>query len=411
MSMLAFDQPLAEAGMKKIAWAGRGMPLLKGIEDRLTASGSLQGLRIAISLVLEPKTANLALALRNSGAEVSVFGASADGAKPDVVEALRSLGVSVFAATAGEADDLAQARALLQTSPQIILDDGAFVIRLAHREFPDLVAGMVGAAEETTSGVRPLTIMARDGQLRIPVVSVNGSRLKHIFDNVYGTGQSCVMALLDITNLQLAGRRVLVVGYGWVGQGVARHCAALGAVVIVAELDPIKALQALHDGHQVDSVANAAPSVEVTIAATGIAGVITPDHVLAMPEGAILCTAGGGSFELPMDYLRSQSAAKNLRKDVDEYRTGSGRGVLVIAGGHCINCAAGEGNPIEVMDLSLSLQASAAEYLAAHGRDMKPGLHRLPESIEMDLATTRINLAGGSIEPMTPELELAMQHW
>lgn len=411
MTIVSFDQELADAGMQKIAWAGRGMPLLKGIEERLARAGSLKGIRIGISLVLEPKTANLALALRNAGADVSVFGASADGAKADVVAALQAEGIKVFAATGGAERDLALARAMLQTAPQILLDDGGFVIRLAHSEFPDLVGKMIGAAEETTSGVRPLREMHKSGQLRLPVLSVNDCRLKHVFDNVYGTGQSCVMALLDTTNLQIAGRRVLIVGYGWVGRGVAQHCMALGAKVTVAELDPIKALQALHDGHQVASVADAAPRAEVVFAATGIAGVITPDHVRAMPQGAILCTAGGGDFELPMDHLRSQGVPRVVRDNVAEYQTGSCRTVLVVAEGHCINCAAGEGNPIEVMDLSLSLQASAAELLATEGRSMSVGIHALPATVEAALAARRITLAGGSIEPMTPALEQAMRNW
>ena len=411
MTAISFDQGLADMGQQKIRWAGRSMPLLKGIEKRLSQTGVLTGLRIGISLVLEPKTANLALALQTAGADVSVFGASADGAKADVVAALNAKGIKVFAASGGAADDLAKARALLATSPQILLDDGAFVIRLAHREFLGLVSDMVGAAEETTSGVRPLLEMQKAGELQLPVISVNDVRLKHTFDNLYGTGQSCVMALLDVTNLQIAGRRVLVVGYGWVGRGVALHCAALGAKVIVAELDPIKALQALHDGHLAMSVADAAPSAEVVFAATGIVGVVTPDHVCAMPEGAILCTAGGGDYELPMDYLRSVGAPRALRQDVAEYQTGAGKSVLVIAEGHCINCAAAEGNPIEIMDLSLSLQASAAEFLATKGRSLPPGLHPLPPEVEAALAAQRVHLAGGSLEPMTPELEHAIRRW
>lgn len=407
----SFDKVLAAAGRNKIDWARRGMPLLKAIEKRLSQVGSVKGIRIGISLVLEPKTANLAIALKNAGADVSVFGASADGAKADVVAALQANGVKVFAASGGEADDLVMARALLNTAPQILLDDGAYVIRLAHREFPGLVTTMIGAAEETTSGVRPLLEMHRAGQLLLPVISVNDARLKHSFDNVFGTGQSCVMALLDVTNLQIAGRRVLVIGYGWVGRGVAQHCAALGAKVTVAELDPIKALQALHDGHSAMSVADAAPTAEVVFAATGIAGVVTPDHARAMPDGAILCTAGGGDYELPMDYLRSLGAPRMLRRDVAEYQTGSGNHVLVIADGHCINCAAAEGNPIEIMDLSLSLQASAAELLATTGASMPPGLHRLPDAVEAALAAQRVHLAGGSLEPMTPDLEQAMRRW
>ncbi|MEO5756076.1 MAG: adenosylhomocysteinase [Mesorhizobium sp.] len=402
---------LASAGSDKIAWARRGMPVLQSIERRLVEAGTVRGKRIGVALVLEPKTANLALVLKHAGAHVSVFcqGAST---KDEVVHALRAQGIEVFAeAGASAARDMELARLFLGTKPQILLDDGASIIRLAHREFPDLVATMLGAAEETTSGVRPLRAMHEDGALRIPVIAVNDSRVKYLFDNVYGTGQSCVMAFLDVTNLQLAGRDVLVIGYGWVGRGVAAHANAMGARVTVAELDPIKALQALHDGHSVDSVERAAPTTEVVFASTGIAGVVTSAHVLAMRDGAILCTAGGGDFELPMDYLRSLDASIEVRQHVREYTLPGGARIRVIADGDCINCAAGEGNPIEVMDLSLSLQAIAAEQLALEADRMAPGLYPISIEAERQVALERLRHEGATLEPMTDVLAAAIRSW
>jgi adenosylhomocysteinase len=406
------DLDSAGQGAATIAWARRSMPLMDAVEARLVNSGVLKGLRVGISLVLEPKTANLALALQNAGATVTVTANAGSIADASVIPALVARGIAVFATPDASPDeDLRQTRAFLATAPQILIDDGAQVTRLAHKEFPDLVAQMSGATEETTSGVRPLMAMHADGQLRLPVVSVNGSRLKYLFDNVYGTGQSCVMALLDVTNLQLAGRKVLVVGYGFVGNGVARHARALGAQVVVAELDPIKALQALHDGHTVCSVAEAAPTAEVVFASTGIEGVLTAAHVEALPDGAILCTAGGGEYELPMDYLASLPPPATVRQHVEEYRTAQGRRIRLVAKGACVNCLAGEGNPIEVMDLSLSLQACAVELLAAQAGQMAPGIHPIPESVEQSLALERLRLAGASVEPLTEALAVALRKW
>lgn len=402
---------LAQEGAERIAWAGRSMPVLNTIAGRLAATGRLSGKRIGIALVLEPKTANLALALRRAGAWISVYCAG-NSTEARVVHALRAQGIEVFAEAGAAAErDLELARQFLATKPDILIDDGASLIRLAHREFPELVAQMLGAAEETTSGIRPLRAMHDEGALRIPVIAVNDSRMKYLFDNVYGTGQSCVMAFLDMTNLQLAGREVLVIGYGWVGQGVAAHASALGARVTVAELDPVKALQAIHDGFAVTSVALAAPRMEVVFASTGIAGVVTQAHLHKLPDGAFLCTAGGGDFELPMDYLRSLGTAQDVRQGVTEYTLPEGTRLRVMVDGHCINCSGGEGNPIEVMDLSLSLQAIAVEELAGDARRKPPGLYPISEAAERDVALIRLGHEGGVIEPMTEQLAMAMRSW
>lgn len=401
----------ARAGAGRIAWAGRGMPVLAEISARLAESGALRGVRIGVGLVLEPKTANLALALRDAGAVVSVH-CSGRSTDQETADALVAEGLAVFAEEgAGDERDLELAREYLRTSPDIILDDGASIIRLAHREFPDLVDSLLGAAEETTSGVRPLRAMHDDGALRIPVVAVNDAKTKYLFDNLYGTGQSCVMTLLDVTNLQLAGRTVVVVGYGWVGTGVARHAAALGARVVVTELDPIKALQAVHDGHRVMSLADAAPIAEVVFAATGIAGVVTAAHVEAMRDGVILCTAGGGAFELPMTDLDALGTAQAVRSGVTQYTRHDGTAILVVSDGDCLNCTDGEGNPIEVMDLSLSLQALAAELIATTARDWAPGVHPLPAELERTVAEIRLRHEGASLEPMTEDLAAAMRSW
>ncbi len=409
--MTTFDER-ADAGTRRIAWARRGMPVLRGIAQRLADEGTLRGARIGVALVLEPKTANLALALRDAGATVTVHcgGRSTD---QETADALTAAGVQVFAEEGvGDERDLELARQYLAAGHDILIDDGASLIRLAHREFPGLVEKLWGAAEETTSGVRPLRAMHAEGALRIPVVAVNDARTKYLFDNVYGTGQSCVMAMLDITNLQLAGRTVVVVGYGWVGSGVAHHAAALGARVVVAELDPVKALQAFHDGHRVMSVAEAAPQAEVVFAATGIAGVVTAAHVEAMPDGVILCTAGGGAYELPMAHLDALGTARDVRAGVTEYAQPDGRSVLVLTEGDCVNCSTeAEGNPIEVMDLSLSLQALAVELIATTARHWDAGVHPIPDALDDQVARARLAHEGASVEPLTDALAAALRSW
>lgn len=398
-------------GQDRIDWASRSMPVLSTVAKRLADGGALVGKTVGISLVLEPKTANLALALRDAGANLRVhcWSSSTDD---EVADALRAQGIAVFARRdADAAENLALAREFLDYDLDIIADDGADIIRLAHKEFPDLVKRLIGASEETTSGVRPLQMMHNDGALRLPVIAVNDAAAKYLFDNIYGTGQSCVMAFLDISNLQLAGRHVGVVGYGWVGMGVARHAAALGARVVVSEVDPVKALRAAHDGYEVASLTESADRTEVVFACTGIAGSVTAEHVERLPEGANLCTAGGGSFELPMDYLAGLGTARSVRRAVTAYTNKAGRTVHVIADGDCVNCSAGEGNPIEVMDLSLSLQALAINRLAVEALNWPPGLYPVSEELEHDVARIRLQHLGASLEPVTDDLRAAMRSW
>lgn len=399
------------SGAERIIWAARSMPVLTQVAARVKSAGTLNGLRVGVSLVLEPKTANLAIALRDAGADVVVY-CNASSTDQQVVEALRAREFRVFADSAAtEAEELQLAREFLETGLDILIDDGASVTRLAHREYPELVAKMIGAAEETTSGVRPLRVMHEEGQLRLPVIAVNDSAAKYLFDNIYGTGQSCVMAFLDITNLQLAGRRVVVVGYGWVGMGVAKFAAALGARVIVSEIDPIRALRALHDGYEVTAFREAAGAAEVVFSCTGLADAVTAEHVEALPDGAFLCTAGGGDFEMPMEYLRGLDGPRHVRHAVTAFTTRSGRTVNLISEGDCLNCADAEGNPIEVMDLSLSLQALAVERLAAGAKDWQPGVYDLPADIEQEVARIRLEAAGGSLESLTDRQREAARAW
>jgi len=402
---------ISGSAAERITWAARSMPVLTRIAAELRDRGSLRGLRIGIGLVLEPKTANLALALRDAGAEVVVHAWAAE-TDHEVAEALRSDGIRVFAdRNADVAEDQRLAHAFLETGPDIVIDDGAGLIRLAHRDFPQLVESMIGAAEETTSGVRPLRVMADEGALKLPVIAVNDAPAKALFDNLSGTGQSSVMAFLDLTNLQLAGRTVAVVGYGWVGMGVARFAAALGARVVVSEIDPLRALRALYDGYEVVALTESAERAEVVFSCTGLASAVTEEHLARLPDGAFLCVAGGGAFELPMGYLNKLGTQRHVRHAVDAYTLPDGRTIHVISEGECLNCADAEGNPIEVMDLSLSLQALAVEQLATEAREWEPGVYPVAEETQQQVLRIRLESAGGSLETQTEAQRDAVRAW
>ncbi|MBO3747995.1 adenosylhomocysteinase [Streptosporangiaceae bacterium NEAU-GS5] len=363
-------------GLEKIGWAARAMPVL----NALTAGMRLDGLTVGLVLVLEPKTANLALALRSAGARVIVHcpGESTSG---DVAEALAREGVTVYADPAATArQDRELALRLLGEGLDVLVDDGSDVIRLAHAE--DLVKGLIGAAEETTSGLRPLRVMAAAGQLRIPVLAVNDARSKYLFDNVHGTGQSCVLAALDLTDLKIAGAVCAVAGYGNVGQGVARYARALGARVVVSEVDPFAALRAHHDGYEVRTLLDACHEADLVFSATGVAGTVTAEHLARLKPGAVVAVAGGVEGEV----------AATGRADI-----------AVLAGGECVNCAAAEGNPIEIMDLSLSVQALAIDHLVRHGSRLSPGVHPMPSDLDERVARAKLAALGAGLDAATAE--------
>lgn len=382
-----------------IDWAARWMPVLAEISGRITG---LEDVKVGVSLVLEPKTVNLALALHRAGAMVALRAPAAETIA-SAADAAREAGLAVYAGP--DSDDK-----FLRWGPQILLDDGAAMISRLHTHHPELIGNVWGAAEETTSGVRPLRAMAGQGQLKIPVFAVNDAPVKYLFDNVYGTAQSCLMTFLDVTNLQLAGRDCLVIGYGWVGRGLARYLAGFGARVTVSEIDPVKALQALHDGHRVAAFAGSAPRAEVIFTATGLRGTITPEQLRLVKDGVFLAVAGGEHDEIPMTYLHSLGTGRTVRPDVQAFTLKDGKTVKTIADGECINVAAAEGNPIEIMDLSLSLQALAVREIAARTHQ-RPGVYPLPDNLVREVAELRLKAAGATLEPLTDDLARAMTEW
>ncbi len=397
---------MSAIGRGMIDFAAGFMPALAAAREVARSTGALQGRRVGIALTLEPKTACLAEALAACGAEVAVLG-SAHSTKGEVASALRESGLAVFAEPGASPDRVSELRdSFIDTGIEYLADDGAGVVRRIHTDRRDALENLRGVAEETTSGVRPLRVMEAEGALEVPCVAVNDARSKVLFDNVYGTGQSAVMAVLDVTNMQISGTSVVVAGYGKVGHGIASVAAALGARVTVAEIDPVAALVAHHDGHDVAPLAEAVTGADFVFTASGIGHTVTAEHVAAMPEGAVVAVGGAGPPELDLAGLEP---GDEVRPGVRAYSSPAGRTVYVIADGYCANTSAGEGNPIEVMDLSLALQLRALDYLAS--TELKPGVHLLPVEIDDAVALSQLTARGIAIDEPSPDQIRSATTW
>lgn len=396
----------AAVGRGMIDFARQFMPALAAARDVAVASGSLVGRRVGVALTLEPKTACLAEALVAVGAEVAVLGNSWS-TKPDVVAALRAAGLNVFAELgAGEQRAAALRDEFIDTGIEYLADDGAGITRRLHAERRDRRAELQGVAEETTSGVRPLRNMEAAGVLAVPCLAVNDARTKLLFDNVYGTGQSVVMAVLDATNMQMGGARVVVAGYGRVGRGIASMARGLGARVTVTEVDPVAALAAHHDGHDVAPLDAAVRDADFVITASGIGYTLTAEHVATMRDGTIVAVGGAGRPEFDVSGL---AFGDEVRPQVQPVEMAGDVTVFVVAGGRCANTTAGEGNPIEVMDLSLALQLRALDHLAS--TDLPPGVHLLPAEIDDEVAASQLRAAGIAIDTSSADQRRWATSW
>jgi adenosylhomocysteinase len=390
-----------------IEFARAHMPALAAAKEAVRASGALAGRRVGIALTLEPKTACLAEAAAAAGAEVAVLGSS-HSTKAAVAEALTESGLSVFAEAGASPERVAELReGFIDTKIEYLSDDGAGVVRQIHTKRRDALEHLRGVAEETTSGVRPLRVMEAEGALEVPCVAVNDARTKLMFDNVYGTGQSVVMAALDVTNMQMAGSSVVVAGYGRVGRGIAMMARALGGKVTVSEIDPVAALRAHHDGHDVAPLAEAVAAADFVFTASGIGHTLTSAHVEQMPEGTVVAVGGAGRPEFDINGLTP--AADEIRPGLRGYTTVSGRTVFVVADAYCANTSAGEGNPVEVMDLSLALQLRALDYLASH--ELPAGVHLLPAEIDDEVAGSQLAAVGVGIDVPSHEQTQAATTW
>lgn len=407
------DPALAPGGRLKIDWASRHMPVLNEIRDRLAAERPFSGLRIAICLHLEAKTAYLAETIAAGGGEVAIAGSNPLSTQDDVAAALAGAGVAVYAwhgATAEEYDRFLND--LADTRPNLLIDDGGDLVSLLHTARRDALPDVIGGAEETTTGVLRLRAMEAEGRLEFPMIAVNNAHCKYLFDNRYGTGQSTWDGIMRTTNLVVAGKTVVVAGYGWCGKGVAMRARGLGARVVVCEVDPIAANEALMDGHRVMPMAEAAREGDFFVTVTGGRDVIRAEHFEVMRDGAILANAGHFDVEVNVRQLAAMAVERRaVRRNVEEFRLRDGRRLYLLGEGRLVNLAAGDGHPAEIMDLSFALQALSLVYLAREGRGL--GKRVVPVSPELDrqVAALRLQALGVRIDQLTPEQERYRQSW
>ena len=406
MSMIR-DINLAPSGENKIEWVRRNCPLLRSLEEDFLASKPFAGKRIALSIHLEAKTAYLCKVLAAGGAEMFVTGSNPLSTQDDVAAALVKAGLNVFAwHGATEEEYNAHIRETLRHHANIIIDDGGDLVHMLHTKLTDELPYVIGGCEETTTGIVRLIAMNNAGKLRFPMVKVNNADCKHLFDNRYGTGQSVWDGINRTTNLIVAGKNVVVAGYGWCGKGVAMRAKGLGAQVYVTEIDPIKAIEAYMDGFTVLPMNEAAKVGDFFVTVTGCAGVITEKDFLVMKEGAILCNAGHFDVEVDMKRLREiATEAREMRNNIMGYTLPNGKHVYVLAEGRLVNLAAGDGHPAEIMDMSFAIQALSAKYLVEHEGRLTEKLIDVPREVDLEVANRKLKFLGITIDRLTPEQE------
>jgi len=409
------DLGLAALGVARLEWADREMPVLRAIRERFARERPLEGIQIAACVHVTAESGNLARTLVFGGARLIMIASNPLSTQDDVAAALvKELGISVFAFKGESVETYRRhIKIALDASPQLLIDDGADLVAALVREYPSLAEQVIGTTEETTTGVIRLRAMAAEGLLRFPVIAVNDSRTKHLFDNRYGTGQSTWDGILRATNVLVAGKHVVVVGYGMCGRGVAMRARGLGARVIVTEVDPIRAIEAAMDGYDVMPIREAARLGDIFITVTGNRHVIDREHLLAMKDGAILCNAGHFDVEINLDALREiADGPRKVRDFVEEYRVRqTGRRLLVLAEGRLVNLAAAEGHPPAVMDLSFANQALAVEYLVKRRGTIPPGIHTLPLELDQEIARLKLRAMGIEIDELTEEQREYLAAW
>ncbi len=409
------DIKLSEAGKRRIEWAEREMSVLRLIRERFAAEKPLEGVRLVACAHVTTETANLVRTLQAGGAESLLIASNPLSTQDDVAASLvADWGVPVFAVK-GESTETynRHVRTALDFRPQIIIDDGSDVVATLIKERGVQSAEVIGTTEETTTGIVRLQAMEQAGVLPFPSIAVNNAQTKHFFDNRYGTGQSTIDGIIRATNILLAGRTVVVVGYGWCGKGVAMRARGLGANVVVTEINPIKAVEAVMDGFRVMPIAEASKSGDIFITVTGNRHVIDGPHFASMKDGAIVCNSGHFDLELNLVALREMSEPPStLRPFVEEYRLSeSGRRVIVLGEGRLINLAAAEGHPASVMDMSFANQALSVEYLVKQKGKLKPGVHMLPEIVDTEIAGLKLRALGIDIDSLTPEQVEYLSSW
>ena len=408
------DPRLAEEGVRRIEWAAREMPVITSIRERFAKEKPLRGVRLAGCLHVTTETANLALALRDGGAELALCASNPLSTQDDVAAALvREYNVPVFAIKGEDAATYYKhIHQTLDHRPQITLDDGADLVATIHREKQELIENIIGGTEETTTGVIRLRAMAKDGALKYPIVAVNEANTKHLFDNRYGTGQSTIDGITRATNILWAGKNVVVVGYGWCGRGVALRARGLGAQVIVTEVDPLRALEAVMDGYRVMPMHEASRIGDIFITLTGDIHVIDRQHFEAMKDGAIIANSGHFNVELNIEALASMAEGRRqVRPFVEEFRLGDGRRVFLLGEGRLINLTAAEGHPASVMDMSFANQALSVEYLVLREQKLPVDVYPVPAEIDSEIARLKLDAIGAKIDELTEEQRKYLSSW
>ena len=404
MSRIA-DIALAPSGEIKINWVERNMPVLRALGEDFKKTKPFAGLRVALSVHLEAKTAYLCRVLEMGGAEMYVTGSNPLSTQDDVAAALAAGGMNVFARYGCSMAEYEECLcSVLEAAPQIIIDDGGDLVHLMHTRYTDLIPQVIGGCEETTTGIHRLKIMAREGTLRFPMMMVNEADCKHMFDNRYGTGQSVWDGIMRTTNLVVAGKYVVVSGYGWCGKGVSMRAKGLGAKVIVTETDPIRAFEAVMDGYEVMPMADAAAQGDIFITVTGCSGVIRKEHFLSLKDGAILSNAGHFDVEVDMAGLEEIAVKKyEARHNIQGYVLPNGKTVFTIAEGRLVNLAAADGHPAEIMDMSFAVQALSAEYLVRMRGKLDNTVIAFPRELDEAVAARKLRAMGVSIDALSDE--------
>ncbi len=399
------DINLWESGELKLSWVRAHMPLLDGIQKDFEKTRPFQGLKVALSVHLEAKTAHLCEVLAAGGATMFITGSNPLSTQDDVAAALVHEGLSVFAIHGcTEQEYFEDIRRVLEVGPNIIIDDGGDLVTTLHKEFPELLPGVIGGCEETTTGILRLKAMDAAGQLRFPMMLVNDADCKHLFDNRYGTGQSVWDGINRTTNLIVAGKNVVVAGYGWCGKGVAMRAKGLGAEVIVTEVDPVKAMEAVMDGFKVMPMLEAAPEGDFFVTVTGCEDVIGPEAFLRMKDGAICCNAGHFDVEVAVARLKAMAVShRPARNNIEAYTLENGKTIYILAEGRLVNLAAGDGHPAEIMDMSFAIQALSARYLAQNRGRLTGMLNPVPAEIDREVALRKLADWGIRIDTLTPK--------
>lgn len=408
------DAALAERGRLRLEWARQQMPVLERIRARFEKEQPLKGLRIAACLHVTSETANLAIALRDGGAQVALCASNPLSTQDDVAAALvQDFSIPVFAVKGEDnATYYAHINAALDLKPHITMDDGADLVSTAHSKRTDALAEVRAGTEETTTGVIRLRSMAAERVLRYPIIAINDAHTKHLFDNRYGTGQSTLDGIIRATNLLLAGLTVVVAGYGWCGRGIASRARGLGALVVVTEVDPTRALEAAMDGFRVLPMSEAARQGDIFVTVTGNKNVLAREHFQQMKSGAVLANSGHFNVEIDIPALEKMARSKRRsRESVEEYILPDGRKLYLLAEGRLVNLASAEGHPAAVMDMSFSNQALSVEYLSRHAPELEKKVYPVPEAIDRQVARLKLDSMGIAVDQLTPEQEHYLASW